>query len=348
MFKNTLKRLGAIVLALAMAMSVMMVNAFAATASNGSITFTKTLDMSEAPGASVPDVTFTYSIAPATEGVAATANNPKIEVGVQSDSVKVGEAAFAYSDTIGSDKKVSKDVSVTIPASIFNHAGIYRYVITENPTTNADITNDTNTTRILDVYVVNGTNGLEISDYVLLTEATTPTNSNVYESTKKSAGFTNKYTTYSLTLKKEVKGTLADMTKKFNFTIAFEGPANASFTYGNTTVTLDQQGKGSITNILLNNDDTNGAVVTGIPSTVKYTITENIDATEGYTTTNTKGTGTTTGEVTMGKADNEVKFTNEKNNTTPTGVIMNIAPYVLMVALAGGIAFFFLRRRNAE
>lgn len=40
--------------------------------------------------------------------------------------------------------------------------------------------------------------------------------------------------------------------------------------------------------------------------------------------------------------------TNTKNATTPTGVIMNIAPYVLMVALAGGIAFFFLRRKHAE
>lgn len=48
----------------------------------------------------------------------------------------------------------------------------------------------------------------------------------------------------------------------------------------------------------------------------------------------------------MGKKDNSVEFTNTKDASTPTGVIMTIAPYALMVVLAGAFAVVFLTRRN--
>jgi len=44
--------------------------------------------------------------------------------------------------------------------------------------------------------------------------------------------------------------------------------------------------------------------------------------------------------------DTVVTVKNEKNNTAPTGVIMTIAPYALMVVLAGAFAVVFLTRRN--
>ena len=42
-----------------------------------------------------------------------------------------------------------------------------------------------------------------------------------------------------------------------------------------------------------------------------------------------------------------VNFVNTNTNGVPeTGLILNVAPYVLMVVLAGGLAFLFLRRRK--
>lgn len=41
-----------------------------------------------------------------------------------------------------------------------------------------------------------------------------------------------------------------------------------------------------------------------------------------------------------------VAYTNERNASTPGGVIMTIAPYALMVVLAGAFAVVFLTRRN--
>ena len=44
--------------------------------------------------------------------------------------------------------------------------------------------------------------------------------------------------------------------------------------------------------------------------------------------------------------DKTQTVTNNKAIATPTGVIMTIAPYALMVVLAGAFAVVFLTRRN--
>lgn len=46
------------------------------------------------------------------------------------------------------------------------------------------------------------------------------------------------------------------------------------------------------------------------------------------------------------EGDVTVAYTNTKQVTTPGGVIMTIAPYALMVVLAGAFAVVFLTRRN--
>ena len=378
--KKTIRRLGAVVMALAMAMSVMMVNAFAVDAPTPPVKFTKTLDMSGAVGASVPDVTFTYGIAAGTAVAAYTddesVEHPEILAGVQSDKIVMGTAAFSHEDSVDASNTVSKDVSVDFTNVTFSAPGIYRYIITEQPYAAVEgafdysnnITMDATATRYLDVYVTYVNGALAISNYVVLKDVSNQpttgegqTGTDVsYGSnrTTKSEGYKNTYTTKQLTLKKIVDGNAADKGATYNFTINFVGPANASFTYGERKIQLDEKGEASV-GIALKNGETSTAIQ-GIPANVTYTVTETIAKSAGYTTTfkvNTTdttatfdgdGTAITTGSITMGTTDNAVECTNYKATNTPTGVIMNIAPYVLMVALAGGIAFFFLRRRNAE
>ncbi|HJC88165.1 MAG TPA: QVPTGV class sortase B protein-sorting domain-containing protein, partial [Candidatus Eisenbergiella intestinigallinarum] len=69
---------------------------------------------------------------------------------------------------------------------------------------------------------------------------------------------------------------------------------------------------------------------------------------EGYVTKidNEKvedGNYTSTGNL---NADKTIVYENIRNASTPTGVVLNIAPYIAMVALAGVLAFVFLRRRH--
>lgn len=357
--KKIARRLAGALLAGTLMVSMLGMTAFAKTGdvTGGEVSFKKTLDMTNAQGASVPTVTFTYSITSGT-AVPATKDSPEIKAGVGAPTV--GTAVYAPVDDANTEvdeTALTKTVGIDFSDVTFTAPGIYRYVITEETTDNADITNDKTNERYLDVYVVNGENGgFEIASQALLTDAVSPNTSSSYDSAKKSEGFTNAYTTYKLTLDKVVDGTMGYKEEEFEFTINFEGPANASFTYGTTKVTLNNEGKGSIGTKLA--DASELFTVTGIPSTVRYTVVENINKTEGYETTATvngtenvvtpSDTAQTLKEVTMGKTDNAVVVTNTKNATTPTGVILNIAPYILMVALAGILAFFFLRRRKSE
>lgn len=53
---------------------------------------------------------------------------------------------------------------------------------------------------------------------------------------------------------------------------------------------------------------------------------------------------------TLEKKSNTVDVTNTRNYTPPTGVILNVLPYVLMVAIAGGMIVLFtvMKRRKAQ
>ena len=357
------RRLAAAMMAGAMMVTMMGMTAFAEDGSsveNNVVTFGKTLDMTEAVGASVPDVTFTYNI---TAGPSDETASPMIKAGIEAEKVVISGAEFSHENNVDKGVATAK-VKVDFSGVTFRVPGVYRYVITEEEladsvSVKADITNDENTERFLDVYVVNGENGLEIANCVLLTEAVRPDPDGKYN-TEKSAGYVNKYKTYELSLTKEVTGDMADMSEEFDFTVEFTGPANATFTYaigdetGTQTVTLDDQGKATLKDVVKLNNTTGSFIVKGLPSNVTYKITENINANEGYTTSYAidgkdaiSGTEFANTE-TMGKQDHEVKFTNSRVAITPTGIILNIMPYVLMVALAAVLGFLFLRRKKHD
>lgn len=330
--------------------SMLGMTAFAKTGTTtDDVTFTKTLDMSEAQGASVPDVQFAYTITSG-NSVRATETTPEILAGI--GEPKIANVAFSYADAVDSNNKVVKIATVDFNDVKWTAPGIYRYTITEQNSKNADVINDSAATRTLDVYVVNDDEGgYKIASQAMIKGTAAPTGKD-YATESKSDGFTNSYKTYELSLKKVVDGTMGDMGRTYNFTINFEGPANASFKMGEETITLNNAGIGS-TNIGL----TNGSMKTinGIPSTVKYTVVENINKNDGYTvsytvdgTDATGATYATSADKTMGKADNAVVCTNLKNAVTPTGIAMTVAPYILMVAVAGIFAVLFLRRRHEE
>lgn len=48
------------------------------------------------------------------------------------------------------------------------------------------------------------------------------------------------------------------------------------------------------------------------------------------------------------KDDAAVDITNTKNGVTPTGIVMNVAPYAMMLAVAGGLGVVFVNRKKEE
>ena len=52
----------------------------------------------------------------------------------------------------------------------------------------------------------------------------------------------------------------------------------------------------------------------------------------------------------MGKGDNVVTFTNDKQGTVPTGILLETAPYLILgaVVVAGLVVLFATRRRRSR
>lgn len=82
----------------------------------------------------------------------------------------------------------------------------------------------------------------------------------------------------------------------------------------------------------------------GLSANDEYQVTEDDANTDGYTTTYESCNEDEAGA--MGTDDVTATVTNTRETTPPTGVIMTIAPYALMVVLAGAFAVVFLTRRN--
>ena len=100
-------------------------------------------------------------------------------------------------------------------------------------------------------------------------------------------------------------------------------------------------------------------VVKEIDSDTSYTVTAGEDktnyATTGSLTTDSRINKNTIDvsanrELDFNVLHNEAKVvvTNTKNNVTPTGIVMSVAPYALMLAVAGGLGVVFFNRKKDE
>lgn len=283
------------------------------------------------------------------------------------------------------EKYAKKTVTVDFNAVDFNAPGIYRYIITEKTDeTQQGISYDNPNTRTLDVFVEyddadQGT--LKVSNYILYPGTKTDT-ADVNDGTKDD-GFTNTYTTYDLTLAKTVTGNQGDRDKFFKFTVTISNAVPGTV-YDVTIPTTDaptqndlEQGD-SIDNVNLDKltvgsaqaPETTGSVtatyyikhnqsivIQGLTSDTAYTITETDYSTDGYTTTYAIDGGepvtaiaTPSENNTMNGADHTVTFTNHKQGTVPTGILLETAPYLILgaVVVVGLVVLFATRRRRTR
>ena len=302
----------------------------------------------------------------------ASGGSPAIYAGVTPDLISISKASFTTSDSTilgtpsnkedSAQKYATKSVTVDLQGVTFSKPGIYRYVITETKTSQDGITNDTNATRTLDVYVTNKddtSNGLEVEGYALH-----PSD----DSNKKTDGFTNTYTTHDLTLEKQVTGNQGDRGKYFKFTVSItnavqgtvynvdltNADSNPNVNDGTTNPNQLVATDGTVTATYYLRDD-QSITIKGLTEATHYTITEESYSSDGYTTTNTvDGTassqGGTTGDKTMGNSSHDVVFTNHKEGVVPTGILIETGPYILMgaVVVIGLVALLATGRRRSR
>lgn len=373
-FNKISRKLTAAILTGAMTVSMLGMTAFAAPVPDGgNSTFTLTKEITKPGNVYIPSATFKFTISAGTEqtGLKDSAGAPLSSPanGLSFEEVADGkDAVVETSFTSGpSDSDISNaeentvtvgEIQLHVNAAAFANleAGVYRYKIKESPS-NCEGMDDDIDIRYVDVYhdkddnntilfVTTDKDGKEVKDDGVITN-------------KYGIGTEPSDKLYKLVVSKTVYGNQGELKKAFNFEIQVTDSDHKANQYyveygdGNTTkITSDENGK--ITIPLMNGQT---ATVYGLSINDSYAVAETTQG-EGYTTyvyTDTKvddrasldvahkgntATGTPNG------ADKEVNVYNDKNVSTPTGVAMTVAPYILMVALAGVFAFMFLRRRN--
>lgn len=272
-------------------------------------------------------------------------------------------------------------VSIDFSGVSFKEPGVYRYLVTEEDGTDGvkGIVNDSDKTRTLDVYVENGNDGktLVIKGYVLHNlEGTDPVPA-AYGNGQpdgKSSGFVNTYVTENLTLKKEVSGNQASHDEYFAFTLTLEGVTEGNVydvnlaqadaaTSVNAINTISHENPSSIrvpdesTSVTTVFYLQGGQAVTvqGIAKGASYSVHEDrtLMTEEGYKVSAEALEGQTSnpGVFTEAEAlytdsaiteDTTVTFTNYKEGTIPTGIVLAVLPGAIAL-MAGLLGLFFLR-----
>ena len=329
----------------------------------------------------VPNATFHFTVAPGT-AVAGDATHSKILAGVGTPTIadvtfsatdtasvvktgKIGE----HGDNLPANKQYAKKTAtIDFSSCHFTEPGVYRYVVTETGT-NTGVTNDTTTTRVMDVFVIDNNGSLEVSSYVMHKTADSielKDTDAAYELADKSDGFINTYTSADLIFGKEVTGNQGNKNKDFTFTLKLTGAApNTKYSVDYSKAREDAQDTPATGTKTVIETDEHGAAtrtfklkdgeyisVKGIAEGVKYELTE--DA-QDYTSTagitqEVNGTeaydGGTTG--TFGTTAIKTGFTNSKNGLIPTGILLETAPYVAVMLAGGGTAFLVSRKHKEE
>lgn len=355
MLKKTIRRLGALAMVLAMAVSVFAVNASAVdgeqTPEARKFYIKKTVSVT-GENVLAPNTTFSYSVANGTvktdaEGDTITvpgSGSVYVKNGVNANKIHIANSVFTPSTTASTKYEAQNEV--TFDAGTFTAPGIYYYTVTETipeDTAKYDgITYDDSTLKMY-VYVVNDESGYKV-DGIVVTK----------NGTDKGEGFDNKYKVDEkndgkLVLTKEVTGTQGDKNADWTFKIKIAGPAGEKYlTSKGTVIEANDQ---TATEVTLKHDQT--FTIYGLSAGDKVEIVEDEANSEGYTTkyatadkTQIYGNAVNYTDKVQVTGSAYVKVINDKDYTTPGGVIMTIAPYALMLVVAGAFAVVFLTRRN--
>lgn len=350
------KKLGAFVLAGTMLLS-MGTTAFAAEETttpnvnqNGQVPITKEFEMAD--GLKTPAATFKFTATSTTEG-APTATIADV-------SFTEGQAG-----TLKGEKYVLEGKTAISFTGTWPHAGEYVYTVAETQESMPNVTYDTSS-YTLRVYVINGTNGLEVEKIT----AQKITAQGASGKTNKIL-FTNTYTKNdaTLTIEKNTEGDYADKTRKFDFEITFtKSPMSDRTTF---TGTIGAQSAEYIAGQTKTFKLADGEqlVFHNLPVGTTYVVRE-LAAPDGYKpsvtvvenrTTTVNRTAAQEGDALdtlkeggknnlVGENENKVTFTNTYKDVAVTGIVMNNLPFILLVAVAivAFVSLAVIKRRRTS
>lgn len=388
LIRKSIGRIATTLLATAMLAGVMSTAAFAegGVTTMTDTTFTVETTLTVPANVITPALEITYAVetAQASENETRTTASLPVYDGVADGVTATQPAKFNQGTTAQSAETVvnaAPKASFTVNLASFDHAGIYKYKISVSKAEGVNgyegVTYDA-TEKYLYVYITNGENGaLEVS-YVELAKVENGA------AGEKSETFEHKYGVdgdgndilYDLDLQKIVAGDAANMNESFTFPVTITGQTGTTEKFYAVVGTYGADGAfvpGTADPVVLISGETatftlkhNEVVrIYGLSENDEYALYETEGGKNGYTTTatvNDEATAFVTTTLADGSTnayalnnenadvtgDVRIVYTNTRNVATPTGVLMDVAPYAAMVALAVAGCFVFLRKRDVE
>ena len=357
--KRNAKKMVTTVLAGVMVMSMGM-NAFAKVPDDG-LTITKTVTTDGNTYA--PNTTFNFEVTPGTgkgadENSLAAPDQVVVYPGVDKGLNVVGAAQFAPNKEEPTSEVYTDDtVRITVDSSAFTKPGVYHYQVKETmPAVKYEGIKYDESVKDLLVYVVrNEEDGtftvdgvIEVKDGQKVGEGTGVSFTNNYGKQDPDQPDPEDDTTHDITVTKEVTGNQGDQNKEFNFAISVK-PASDGEIYklvkiSNGTETFVQAIGATDMGVTVGLKSGESVKIYGLSENDSYSITETDANQDGYTTTaaGDNVNDDQTGSAGRLDADNKAAtVTNARNISTPTGIILTFAPYILMVAAAGVLAVMF-------
>ncbi len=245
--------------------------------------------------------------------------------------------------TINKDEN-NNDYGFTIyylSKNIPDEGATFYYKIYENASDSSDLDSDesiylvtTSVTKdsssdVIDANVVISKNGTEVS----------------------TALFTNTLLS-SITIRKEVSGSLGDRSKQFDFTAtATDGTFIEENISGECTVNED--GSQITFKLAHGNELTINKLPVGTEITVKENYKQSADETIAYTVKVAQGSSTVDADemsTTIAATNEKIVFTNTKEARPDTGILLDSWPYllILVIALAGIVGFVIHKRKETD
>lgn len=293
-----------------------------------------------------PNTTFRFTI---TEGDEGTLGTAKVYAGVAGGLTLDTANDFSFAPGADTSATYTKTGKINVNVDVFKKPGVYHYLVTETQDTYDGITYDV-TPRHLYVFVVNATNGYEVDAIKVVKDGETAKADNLKIVNSYGDGTTND-DIHDFIIKKTVTGNQGHKNMPFSFTVTIDGDdadkagaekykaVKTSKTSGEETIHITDGVPHDFT--LMDSDTLH---IYGLSEKDKYTVTETDYSADGYTTTvkdsNAEGFLTADGIT--------VEFINRKDVGPATGVAMTFAPYVLLVAAAGGLGAVVLGKKKRE
>ena len=316
--------------------------------SDGLVTITKKYTVTGSEEKKAPAETFTFTVTP---GAKVNGAEKTVE---KSEATTIPTMAANSNEKTVAFTALTEDGTGTFTVDVANlnitKPGMYYYTVTETPSNTAGV--DYAAKSMIMVITAGYADDGEDSSLSYWAALHDSTNYN-----DKNSKFENTYTAGSLKVTKKVTGSLGDKDKKFNVDVTFTAPAGKTV---KSTITYVNDGEKSIApaawklNTTTNKYEANVTVelahkgfvqFNNIPKDVTYNVEEQDYSREEYTATyeETTKAGTITSDV------KSTTITNKRgDDTIDTGVILDNAPYILMLAVVAGAAMTLVIKKRRE